>query len=420
MKSVALLTMGSLGDLNPYLAIAYALRDRGIRPIIVTSPSRRQQIEALGLAFRPMRPELTPESAVADGTMPQILDPHGGTEFLIRTLIAPHIRQSYDDILAAVADVDLIFTHPITFAGRLVAEKLSIPWASGVLAPASILSDYDPFVVPQTRLFQTLRPAGAGAIGFLHRAVRRYTYPWVKPIINLRVELGLTPGDHPLFEGQHSPKCVLALFSRAIATPQPDWPSNVTITGFPFLDGTDQRLPDDLERFLDTGEPPIVFTLGSSAVLGAGSFYSESAKAALSLGKRAVLLTGSDPSNRNNLPNDDKIFATPSAPYSLLLRRGCCTVHSGGIGSTGEGLRSGKPMLIVPFSNDQPDNANRARRIGAAAVLDKSNYRAVRVALKLNRLLSQPSYATASEKASQIIAAERGADSAAEQLAKLL
>jgi hypothetical protein len=66
---------------------------------------------------------------------------------------------------------------------------------------------------------------------------------WVRPVIELRREIGLATGPHPLFEGSHAPDLVLALFSSIFAAPQPDWPKQVRITGFPFYDGPERPSP---------------------------------------------------------------------------------------------------------------------------------------------------------------------------------
>jgi UDP:flavonoid glycosyltransferase YjiC (YdhE family) len=176
------------------------------------------------------------------------------------------------------------------------------------------------------------------------------------PISRFRAELGLTPGHDPVFEGQHSPQRVLALFSRVMAEPQRDWPPQTLITGFAFYDQADhgQGLDPDLERFLDAGPPPIVFTLGSAAVMQAGTFYKESLAAVRHLGCRAVLLAG-DNSIPEPLPPGTAVFSY--APFSKILPRASVVVHPGGIGTTAQALVAGRPMLVVPYAFDQPDNA---------------------------------------------------------------
>src|SRR5262249_54784524 len=121
---------------------------------------------------------------------------------------------------------------------------------------------------------------------------------WFEPWHRLRADLGLpATSESPLFEGANSPFLVLAMFSKFLADRQPDWPQQTVTTGFPFYDGGG-GLPAELAGFLGDGPPPIVFTLGSSAVADAGPFYEHSVAAATRLGRRAVLILGKDARNR--------------------------------------------------------------------------------------------------------------------------
>src|SRR5262249_41381625 len=156
--------------------------------------------------------------------------------------------------------------------------------------PLSFLSAYDPPVPAPAQWLARFRFLGPTLhrplFGFLKWTVRSWSEPWHR----MRAEMGLPPGrENPLFEGQHSPRLVLALFSELLGTKQPDWPANTVVTGFPFLDRDGEELSAELVRFLDEGSPPVVFTLGSSAVHDAGRFYQDSAAAATALGVRAVL-----------------------------------------------------------------------------------------------------------------------------------
>src|SRR5262249_49524448 len=154
--------------------------------------------------------------------------------------------------------------------------------------------------------------------------------------------------------GQHSPTCVLALFSKVFAQPQPDWPNNSHVTGFCFYDGRHEKpMSDELKTFLDAGPPPIVFTLGSSAVWVAGDFFQQSIHALKQLVQRAILLIGDD---RNTLPPlPENIFVADYAPYQQLFPRASVVIHHGGVGTTSQALLAGVPTLIVPFAFDQSD-----------------------------------------------------------------
>jgi UDP:flavonoid glycosyltransferase YjiC (YdhE family) len=207
---------------------------------------------------------------------------------------------------------------------------------------------------------------------------------------------------------------VLALFSSVLADPQPDWPAHTHVTGAVFHDGTapSDGMPRALEQFLAQGTAPVVFTLGTSAVGAAGRFYEQSTAAARQLGIRAVLLTGHDPRNRPASPLPDSILLCDYAPYSALFPRGAAIVHQGGVGTTEQAMRAGKPMLIVPYAHDQPDNAYRAERLGVARVLYPKQYKATRVAECLSSILADQALVTAAADVGARVRAEDGPSAA--------
>ena len=164
----------------------------------------------------------------------------------------------------------------------------------------------------------------------------------------------------------------------------------------------------ELAQFLDEGEPPIIFTLGSSAVWGAGSFYTESIAAAQRLRRRAVLLVGNDPLNQPTqlLPRD--VIAVAYAPYAQIFPRASIIVHQGGIGTTAQALRAGKPMLVMPFGGDQYDNAARVVRLGAGRTIMRKQYRAEHAAIELKQLFENPSYGEKAAELGRRVQAENG------------
>ena len=172
-----------------------------------------------------------------------------------------------------------------------------------------------------------------------------------------------------------------------------------------------------------------MFTLGSSAVYDPGAFYAESADAARRLGRRAVLLVGINPRTGAALPQSGAplledaphadIVAVAYAPHSELMPRAAAVVHQGGIGTMGQALRAGRPMLVVPFSHDQPDNAMRAERLGVARTLTRRAYRADTAATALGALLADAGAAAASKLVGERIRAEHGAQIAADALERL-
>jgi UDP:flavonoid glycosyltransferase YjiC (YdhE family) len=313
--------------------------------------------------------------------------------------------------MEAARECDLIVTHPITFAAQIAAEKTGMPWVSTVTAPLSFFSSFDPSVIALYPWLIELRALGPAYFGTLKKLGRIKTRFWLAPITRFRASVGLPPGQDPIFEGQHSPQRVLALFSPLMGAPQPDWPPQTLVTGFPFYDQAEhgQGIDPDLERFLAAGSPPVVFTLGSSAVHRAGDFYHESLAAIRRLGCRAVLLVGSN-SFQEPLPAETVAF--PYAPYSKIFPRAAVVVHSGGMGTCAQALAAGRPMLVVPFAFDQPDNAARLQRLGVARAIPRKHYTAKRAHSELGHLLAQPAYAARACEAAGRIAEENGARAA--------
>ncbi len=141
MARILIHAFGSYGDIHPYMGLALELQRRGHEPVIATSPIYRQKIEAEGIAFRAIRPDLP---RIDRELMRQVFDRRKGTEFILRHILMPNLRDSYEDLAAGVGHPELIVTHPVAFAGPLLARVRRIPWISTVLAPASFMSVYDP------------------------------------------------------------------------------------------------------------------------------------------------------------------------------------------------------------------------------------------------------------------------------------
>lgn len=417
MARIVLTSFGSHGDLNPFMGLALALRERGHEPVLALPASYRDAVEREGLAFRPVRPDLDFDDRAM---IARIMDPRRGTDALFQELLVPRLAESYADLSDAARGSDLLVTHPAALAGPIVAEVQGLPWASTALAPISFFSVDDPMVPPPAPWVHAVTSRSRLAARLFYRAAELVTGRWARPVYRFRESLGLGAGGNPVMDGQHSPHLALGLFSRLLAVPRSDWPPATRVTGAVLYNGPGREpLSQQMESFLDDGEPPLIFTLGTSAVGAAGSFYDVSAEVARRLGRRAVLLVGRHAENRPPRLGSD-ILAVDYAPHALLFRRAAAIVHQGGAGTLHQALRSGHPMLIVPHSHDQPDNAHRARRLGVSRTLYPKSYGPGRVERELRRLLDEPSYREKAEAAAAVVGSEPGAAGAAEALEELL
>lgn len=411
-------TFGTFGDINPLVALSLELKRRGHTPVLAVPAMFREKIEPLGIEFAAVRPDQDPS---AKHMVEMIWDIKKGTERGLREFLFPAIRDSYQDLLAAVeanGGADLLVTGELAYAGPIVAEKTGIPWASYVLAPLSFFSGYDPPVLPPYPTLAKVQSLVPGVGHLIPRFARVVTRNWPEPIYALRRDLGLPRGKEPIFDAKHSELLVLAMFSRVLGDPQPDWPPSTRITGFAFYDGDagNTNLAPELEAFLSSGPPPLVFTLGSAAVMAAGDFYEVSAAAATLLGRRAVLLTGSDPQNRPKGALSKDICVAPYAPYSKIFPRAAAIIHQGGVGTTAQALKAGRPMLVMPYSHDQPDNARRVRHLGVAKRIRRQDYKPEIAARKIEDLLGDAAYTQRAAEVARVVAEEDGVRTACDAL----
>ncbi len=387
-------TLEPLGTSIHSLPSALELKRRGHTPVLALADVYRPKIEPLGIEFHTLRPDIDPKNTKL---VEMVYDVKKGTETGLREFLFPVLRETYDDLLEAATKpvrADLLLLGELNYAGPIVAEITGIPWASYVLAPFSFFSAFDPPVLPPyPKLANADKMIGMGRA--MRRLARFVTRKWPEPVYDLRRELGLPKGANPIFDAKHSPNLVLALFSRVLGTEQKDWPHNTLIAGFCFYDSDagNAALPANLERFVAAGEPPVVFTLGSAAVLAAGDFYEHSASAAKKLGDRALFFSSA--TIRAIVPSRlflNQFVLQSMLPTPLCFPHASLVVHQGGVGTTAQCLRAGRPMLIMPYSHDQPDNARRMRRMGVARVIQRSSYKPWRVVRRLRAMLAEPEY----------------------------
>ncbi len=411
MARIVLSTFGSLGDLHPYLALAIALRDRGHDAVVATSEVYRQKVQGENLQFAAVRPDVG-ELLGNQEFIARLWHPRLGSEYLFREYLLPNLHASYHDLLAASQGADLVVTHLAAFAGPIAAERAGVPWISLILQPIPFFSALDPPVLAPAPFVRHLYRFGPFAFRVMKAAAQLRVKRWAKPILDLRASLGLPSADgNPLLEGQFSKLGTIALFSQHFAAPQADWPANTKTTGFVFYDklglGAD-NVDLELARFLETGPAPVLFTLGSSAVMHPGRFFEESIAAIARLGIRAILLVGAHEGATKIGAVSPNIHVAAYVPFSAVMPRSSVIVHQGGIGTTAQALRAGRPTVVVPWAHDQPDNADRVQRLGISRTIPRSRYKSDRVARELRTILDDPGYSKRAEQLGASIRSENG------------
>ena len=383
--NIILTALGSAGDVHPIVGLGLALHERGHEVTIVASAYFEEMVRRTGLEFEPV---LSVERFRELMRNPDLWHPTRGIQTVVREGVVPMLRPVYEIIAKRyVPGQTVVGAHSIDFASRIAQDKLGVPVATVHLAPAVFRSVYRAPHLPPLLLGQ-----------MVPKWLKRFQY-WLAdvavidpilagPINALRTELGLPPVRRIFDRWWYSPQRVVGLFPDWYGPPQPDWPRQTVLTGFPLWDESPVSAnPDGLEAFLAAGDPPIVFTPGSANLYG-HVFFREAVEACRRLGRRGVLLTRHPEQLPEALPEGVRHF--DFVPLSWLLPRSAALVHHGGIGTLAQGLAAGVPHLVAPMTHDQPDNARRLCRLGVAEVIGSRRFRAAPVARALARLLASP------------------------------
>jgi rhamnosyltransferase subunit B len=411
---IVLATTGTFGDFYPYVALAAALQTRGHSCVIATSGHFRAIIERAGVDFALMRPELTSDPAFQN----KLFQPARVARTWFHEIQMPMIEDAYRDLHAIAQNADLLVSSNLaSYAASLVAEVAELPWITTKFSPGECLSAYD---FPYThrwrwavRLVRRSPTLSRWVVSYVRRLHRRLN---LAPLETLRHKLGLPPSDHDEYWGPVGPRVELRLFSPLLGKPQPDWPSYARQTGFLFIEEVQPASPlaPELERFLHSGAPPIVFTLGSLQYIEKNrQFLKTSFEALQDLGCRAILLTGNQ-ENRSALPAalPSSLFTIDQAPHGALFPRAKAIVHHCGVGTLAQALRSGRPQLGVPFVFDQPDNSTRLTMLGVGLAVHSDYYTPARAARALSRLISEPSFEARAATVAHAVSSEHGLEAA--------
>ncbi|HMK84528.1 MAG TPA: nucleotide disphospho-sugar-binding domain-containing protein [Steroidobacteraceae bacterium] len=384
---VMLPTLGSAGDVHPFVALGLALRSRGHQATILTNPLFQPLIESQGLGFLPV---LTAEDAAVTMADPDLWDARKGFSVVAKRVIIPAIAEVYR-LIEAHADSDtVVAASSISFGARLAQERLGLPTATIHLQPIVLLSLIEQGVMGSFR-FSAAQPM------WLKKALFELV-DWatidrvLKPPLNrFRATLGLPPVSRVLYRWIHSPQCVIAFFPEWFAPPQEDWPPRTHLVGFPLWDGGAQAtLAQEVEEFLSAGDAPIIFTAGSAAAT-MRRFFVESIETARRLKARAMLVTNFPRQLPSELPPEVRAFGY--LPFGNVLPRAALLVYHGGIGTMAQTINAGVPHLVVPSSHDQFDNGWRLEQLGLGRAIPRKRFHAGAATRAISEILGDEAIA---------------------------
>jgi rhamnosyltransferase subunit B len=379
-----LIPFGSAGDVHPFVGLGLALKKRGHAVTLITGAYFEKLVRRVGLDM------------VALGSVEEFLEalhhpdawhPRRSLSF-IQGYILRGLPMVYDAIAAHyVPGETILVAGSLAFGARVAQENLGAPLVSVHLQPALFRSAYQSPKLPGLYL-----PA------WYPRFLKRFLF-WLgdtllidralAPGLNdFRKKFGLPPVRGIMSHWWHSPQRILGLFPSWYAAPQPDWPLQIRLVGFPLYDERGvEELPAGLADFLAAGTPPLVFTPGSANTQGQ-AFFHAAVEACELLGRRGLLLTRFPEQIPTPLPPTVRHFAF--IPFSQVLPQAAALVHHGGIGTSAQALAAGVPQVIMPLAHDQFDNADRIRRLGVGRILLPRHFRGPALAPTLDELLAAP------------------------------
>ena len=347
---ITLLTAGSRGDTQPFVALGVALKEADYKVQVAASATFEDFVKRQGLEFYALAGDVSkmmenPDlqaSMQADNPLKIILS--------FNTL-KQYAFEMQKDFFAACQGSDAIIYHPGASIGYFAAQR------SGVL---SILAS--PFPMTPTKaypalVFYTAPRLGEGANVLSHKLFEQIMWRTTKgPVKRFWEErFDTIPADFssPFPKQQTATRPTLIACSNHVFPKPSDWPQHVHNTGYWFLDEEAWEPPQDLLSFLEAGPPPVYVGFGSVSDSMTASKTTQLVIDALQrTGQRGVLATGwNGMTQLEELP--ENIFMLESAPHAWLFPKMSAVIHHGGAGTTAAGFRAGVPSIIIPHSVDQ-------------------------------------------------------------------
>ncbi len=369
---ITILTLGSRGDVQPFIALGVGLQQAGCKVRIASQAIFESDIRSHGFEFALMSGN--PKEAVESAQGQAMLKSKNPIAFVRRlgNLLEPILKPVLLDSWEACQGTDVIIGGGFPFWGIDIAEKLGVPFYYAYLTPS----------YPTTAFPNPLTPQHLDKLGGIYN---RFTYTltnqifWQffrKPINDFRKSiLDLPPIGirQNAFTNMEDTKVNYLIGCSPCVHPKPkDWSNRVHLTGYWFLDAPDDFIPPgDLVEFLKAGSPPVYIGFGSMGGEEAQKISEIALKALDKTNQRGIFLSGWS-GIKNSLP--DTIFQIENIPHSWLFPQMSCIIHHGGAGTTGATFRSGVPGIIIPFFGDQPFWAYTAAKLGVSPpTIDRKN-----------------------------------------------
>lgn len=363
---VTILTIGTQGDVRPFVALGAGLRRQGHAVRIATNRSFADLVTSAGLDFSPLTADFLEFMASEPDAMARGLNP-----FIVLSAARRRLKEMASDWAdegrAACHDADLLIGNGMVAPlAASLAEALGKPYVESQLQPVTPCAEIPPMMLPPPR-----RPLPGVVNRSLYHLLRVLTWQVLSPAFNgvVRRQLGLRgyPWVGPYYQQRPGRLGVLYGYSGNVVPRPAEWAPDVRVAGYWFLDQAEAwQPPAELSRFLDAGPKPIYIGFGSMLSGRAEAFTDLVIDAVRASERRAIIATGWGGLVDRGAGDDDRILFVKQAPHDWLFPRVAMAVHHGGAGTTAAAVRAGIPSVVVPFFGDQPFWAWRLEQLGVA------------------------------------------------------
>ncbi|WP_119727971.1 glycosyltransferase [Thermomonospora amylolytica] len=415
-RTVVLLALGSRGDIQPCVALGCELAARGHRVRVIAAARYAALIGAAGLEAASL--SIDPGDVLNTEEGQRLLA--GGrnpVRFLrnFRRILGPLAERLLGEILRAAEDADFVLAPTAGALGEHLAEHLGVPSALIHYQPSHPTRAFPHPLLPQARYL------GRRGNELSFRLVDQIAWQLARTFLNdwRRSSLGLPPMSlrGPMHRLRREGRPALCCFSPVLVPRPPDWPENVHVTGYWFLDEPAYRPPEELASFLSAGPAPVYVGFGSMVPSDPVETH-DLVVAALRAARVRGVVQG-DP--KHELPGSDDVLVVEDVPHSWLFPHMAAVVHHGGAGTTATGLRYGIPTLVCPFFGDQPYWGERVAAMSAGpAPIPFRSLTVAGLADAIRQALKDPAIQTGAYRVGDRLTYEKGTAKAADIIESLL
>lgn len=409
---VTILTVGTQGDIQPYVALGIGLQQAGYQVRIATSKTFEPFVTRYGMEFAPIHVDVFELSA--SGQADGILGSTSPIKYLVSVIrtFGPVLDQVNMDLWHACQATDAIIYHQSLPNSYFIARHLGIPCFLATLYPLSM-----------TRTRPHVMFYGGPRLGhtynwLTHALTEQVGWQICRPSIQRfwrnQVNKPLAPFTSPERQQRMEGLSYLYGYSQHVFPRPADWPPHLYITGYWFLDDLQGWQPStDLLRFLEAGPPPVYVGFGSMRNRTTAAETTRIVLEALARsGQRGILATGWGGLDEH-LAMPDSVYVVRSIPHSWLFPRVAAVIHHGGAGTTAAGLRAGVPTIIIPHTAEQPAWGRRVEELGVGPPpIARKHLTVEALTNAITRALTDTQMRTKAAILGEKIRAERGVEQA--------